>query len=197
MDSILLTLPTIDNIAQKAKQNGKGSLLYKIDLSRAFRHVKLDPKNYNLLGLFLDEIYHDSCLPFGFKYGSGIFQRMSDAVRYFMSKSGHLVMNYIDHIIGHSISSQATESFKTLHKLFSLLGFDISTKKTPSTRVTCLGVELNTIDFTVSITEAKVQEILKTCMIWTSKKSCLKRELQSSLGKLLYITKRVNLPGFS
>ena len=41
----LLTLSTLDNITQKVKENGKGSLLYKIDLSRAFRHVKLDPRD--------------------------------------------------------------------------------------------------------------------------------------------------------
>ena len=54
----LLTLPTIDNITPKVRENGKGSLLYKIDLSRAFRHIKLDPSDYNLLGLFLDGIYY-------------------------------------------------------------------------------------------------------------------------------------------
>ena len=154
----LLTLPTLDNITQKVKENGKGSLLYKIDLSRAFRHVKLDPRDYKLLGLSLDGIYYDSCLPFGFKHGSGIFQRMSDAVRYIMSKLGYQVTNYIDDIIGHSIGSQATKSFETLRKLLSRLGFDISAKKIvgPSTKVTCLGVEINTIDFTVSITAEKV-----------------------------------------
>ena len=49
----LLTLPTIDTITHKVKENGKGSLLYKIDLSRIFRHVKLDPKDYNLLDYIL------------------------------------------------------------------------------------------------------------------------------------------------
>ena len=82
----LLTLPTLDNITQKVKENGKGSLLYKVDLVKAFRHIKLNPRDYNLLGLFLNGIYYDSCLPFGFKHGSGIFQRMSDAVTYIMSK---------------------------------------------------------------------------------------------------------------
>ena len=72
---------------------------------------------------------------------------MSDTVRYIMSKLGYQVTNYIDDIIGHSVSSQATEYFQTLHKLLSRLGFDISAKKTvtPSTKVTCLGVEINTI----------------------------------------------------
>ena len=194
----LLTLPTLDNITQKVKENGKGSLLYKIDLSRAFRHVKLDPRDCNLLGLFLDGIYYDSCLPFGFKHGSGIFQRMSDAVRYIMSKLGFQVTNYIDDIIGHSISSQAAKSFETLHKLLSRLGFDISVKKmvTPSTKVTCLGVQINTVDFIVSITTEKVQDILRTCNMWRTKTSCSKRELQSLLGKLLYITKCVKSSRF-
>ena len=172
----LLTLPTLDSITQKVKENGKGSLLYKIDLSRAFRHIKLDPKDYNLLGLFLDGIYYDSCLPFGFKHGSGIFQRISDAVRYIMSQLGFQVTNYIDDIIGHSVSSQAAKSFDTLHELLSRLGFDISAKKvvTPSTKVTCLGVEINTEEFTVSITAEKIQEILKICNMWKSKNTCSK-----------------------
>ena len=71
----LLTLLTIDNITNKVKQLGKGCHLYKIDLSRAFRHVKLDPKDYNLLGLRLDDLYIDSCLLFGFKHGAALFQR--------------------------------------------------------------------------------------------------------------------------
>ena len=36
----LLTLPSINIINQKLKTLGKGSLLYKIDISRAFRHIK-------------------------------------------------------------------------------------------------------------------------------------------------------------
>ena len=137
-------------------------------------------------------------MPFGFKHGSGIFQRMSDAVRYMMSKFGFQVTNYIDDIIGHSVSSKANESFQTLHNLLSKLGFDISAKKIvpPCTKVTCLGVKINTVDFTVSITADKVQEIIKTCYAWTSKNTCSKQELQSLLGKLLYISKCVKSSRF-
>ena len=69
----LLTLPTIDNITNQVKKLGKGCHLYKIDLSRAFRHVKLDPNDYNLLGLKLNNLYIDSCLPFGFRHSSPCF----------------------------------------------------------------------------------------------------------------------------
>ena len=40
----LLKLPTIDTITNQIKVLGKGCMLYKIDISRAFRHVKLDPR---------------------------------------------------------------------------------------------------------------------------------------------------------
>ena len=194
----LLTLPTIDTITQKVKENGKGSLLYKIDLSRAFRHVKLDPKDYNLLGLHLQGYYFDSCLPFGFKHGSAIFQRISNAIRYIMAQSNFQVTNYIDDIIEHAVCSQAYDSFDYLYKLLIDLGFDISEKKvvTPATKVTCLGVEINSENFTVSITEEKLQDITNLCELWSEKTHCTKKELQSLLGKLLYITKCVKSSRF-
>ena len=174
-------------------------MLYKIDLSRAFRHVKIDPKDYNLLGLQIcNEIYYDLCLPFGFKHGSAMFQRISDAIRYIMNSLGYKVTNYINDIIGHSVCSQASHSFHTLHKLLTNLGFDISQKKivTPSTKVTCLGVDIDTVNFTGSITNDKITEITDLCCTWSKKKWCTKRELQSLLGKLLYITKCVKLSHF-
>ena len=74
-----------------------------------------------------------------------------------MSKFGFQVTNYIDDIIGHYVASKAEESFNTLHKLLVELGFEISHKKVvlPSTKVTCLGVEIDTENFTGSITKEK------------------------------------------
>ena len=47
----ILKLLTIDTITNQIKSLGKGCMLYKIDLSLAFRHVKRDPGDYDLLGL--------------------------------------------------------------------------------------------------------------------------------------------------
>ena len=167
----LLTLPTIENITNKVKQLGKGCHLYKIDLSRAFRHVKLDPKDNNLLGLRLDDLYIDSCLPFGFRHCSALFQRLSDAVRFIMAQKGFSVTNYIDDIIGHSVVSKSHDSFKTLRVLLLELGFDISENNIvePTTKVTCLGVDIDTVQFTVSITLEKITEILVECQSWAKK----------------------------
>ena len=46
-----LTFPTVDHITQEVKKLGRGCHIYKVDVSRAFRHVKLDPRDYDLSGL--------------------------------------------------------------------------------------------------------------------------------------------------
>ena len=119
----LLTLPTIDDITSKIIKLGRDSHLYKIDVSRAFRHIKMNPKDYSLLGLRLQDYLIDTCLAFGFRHGSAIFQRLSDAVRQFMSQKGHQVTNYIDDVIGHATVSQI------LKDLLLELGFALSDKK--------------------------------------------------------------------
>ena len=189
----LLTLPTIDTITSKLVKLGRGALIYKIDISRAFRHVKIDPADYKYLGLHFQDYFLDSCLPFGFRHGSAIFQRLSDAVRYIMATRGHNVTNYIDDIIGYAVKSQAQASFDNLYNLLQDLGFKISKNKLvePTTRATCLGVELDTEKFTVAVPQDKLNDIRQECTQWLSKRSCNKRQLQSLLGKLLYVTKCV------
>ena len=49
--AFMLTFPTVDDITSELKRLGPGALLYKIDVSRAFRHVQVDPGDYDLLGL--------------------------------------------------------------------------------------------------------------------------------------------------
>ena len=92
----ILKLPTTDTIIDQVRALGRGCMLYKIDISRAFRHFKLDPIDYDLLGL---RHYIDTCLPFGYRNGSAIFQRISD------------IINYIDDILGIEVDA----SFDALH----------------------------------------------------------------------------------
>ena len=189
----VLTLPSIDNITEKVKKFGRGSLLYKIDISRAFRHVKIDPRDYFLMGIKHKTYFLDTCLAFGFRHGSGIFQRLSDAVRFIMTSQGHDVINYIDDVIGFGTISTAHNSFTILKNTLENLGFEISIKKLiqPSTKVTCLGVEVDTKNFTVAVPQEKLLKILATCQEWQHRKACNKKELQSLLGSLLYMSKCV------
>ena len=61
----------------------------------------------------------------------------------------------------------------------------------PSTSVTCLGIQIDTVKRTLSLPEGKLQEIVDLCKNWASKTYCSKKDLQSLLGSLLYVTKCV------
>ena len=167
-------------------------MIFKIDISGAFRHVKVDPLDYPLLGLTLDNHYFDTCVPFGYRHGSAIFQRLTDAIRYIMATKNYC---YIDDLVGNATVSQANAAFDHLYTLLADLGFEVSDKKLvhPATTCICLGIDINTEKFTVSIPEEKLQEIINLCNSWHGKLICTKKELQSILGSLLCVTKCVRV----
>ena len=85
----LLNLPTVDHITSELKTIGRGAHLFKVDVSRVFRHIKIDPSDYDILGLkWKDLTYFDTCLPFGSRHGTQIFQRLSEAIRHMMHRRG-------------------------------------------------------------------------------------------------------------
>ena len=75
--------------------------------------------------------------------------------------------------------------------LFSkqLLQEPTSSKKLvpPATQVTCLGILIDTIKETISISPEKLEQINQAVSQWLSKDVASKHQLQSILGLLLYI----------
>ena len=102
---------TIDHITDQLKALGRGCHLYKIDISRAFRHIKVDPLDYDILGLSWHHVCVDTCVAFGTKHASQIFQRCSDTVHYIMRQNGHRIVGYIDDYVWFSVPSEASASF--------------------------------------------------------------------------------------
>ena len=156
----VLKLPTVDTIIDQVKALRRGCKLYKVDISRTFRHVKLDPFEYDLLGLRHDRYYVDTCLPFGYRNGSALFQRLSDAVHHIMHQRNYDVINYIDDILGVDLPSKIDASFDALCHLLPELGFQISKKKLepPTTALNCLGIMIDTKTFIMSIPPAKQRD---------------------------------------
>ena len=172
LDSVFsLTFPTVDDITGQLKRLGRGALLYKIDISRAFRHVKVDPGDYDLLGLEWQGAYVDTCVTFGMRHRSQIFQRLSDAVRYTMHQKDYAMINYIDNYVGIGIPSIAWRSYDALTHLMRELGLTISQKKLvpPATQVTCLGVLIDTVKGTIAIPPEKLDQINEAVSHWLNK----------------------------
>ena len=72
--------------------------------------MNLDPGDYGLLGLRNVNWYIDTCLHFGYRHGSALFECLSDAVHHIMCQKGYDVMNYINDILGTDVPSKIDAS---------------------------------------------------------------------------------------
>ena len=156
-----LTFPTIDNVTQAVLKFGKNCHIAKIDISRAFKHVPIDPRDIKFLRLFWDAYFIELNLCFGYKHRSALFQRILDSIRYIMSQEGSYIQNYVDDHLCLGKASDCKKAFDRLQVLLEELGFQISDYKTvaPCTEVICLGISVNTKNFTVSVPKEKLQDI--------------------------------------
>ena len=177
-----LRYPSIDDITYK--------LIFKVDISRAFRHIRIDPGDIDLLGIRHSNAYINTFLAFSFKHGSTSFQPCSDAIRHIMRQNGvpHL-WNYIDNwfalsdiscvpifigFVTPASSRHKSGKISSTHDSSYLFGYSDDTK----TR-------------TISIPPDQLLEITQLCDSWIPKCYCTTTQLQSLLGSLLYICKCV------
>ena len=97
----VLNYSSIDSITDALCKLGPAAKIYKVDISPAFRQIKIDAMDIDLLGLkFQDQYFIDKSVPFGYQNGSQIFHQCTDAIRFTMQQHGfpHL-FNYIDDLI--------------------------------------------------------------------------------------------------
>ena len=93
----LLQYPSVDDIVQKLNELGPGTLMFKVDISRAFRQLKVDPGDIDLLGLKQDAYFIDQSVLFGYRHGSIFFEKVTDSICYIMRKHGfNNLYNYVD-----------------------------------------------------------------------------------------------------
>ena len=188
--------PSVDTIIQQVIETGPAARIFKVDISRAFRHIRIDPGDIDLLGLIhRDQLYLDLSLPFGYRLGAFFFQKISDAIRYIMQQKGYpYLQNYIDDLIYIGLPSSVHQAYESLLHLLQELGLEISSKKLhpPDTKVVCMGILIDTIHRTMSIPAETLQQIIQVCHEWSDKRICTKNQLQSLLGLLLYVSKDVS-----
>ena len=97
-----LTYPSIQVMVDAVVQaNAQGvCYMFKVDLERAFRNLRVDPLDYKVLGLYWDNSYYlDTGVPFGLIFGSFWCQKTTDAIRHIMQAHGFTIFNYSDDLI--------------------------------------------------------------------------------------------------
>ena len=126
-----LNYPSVDNIVDKLKKLGDSALLFLIHISRAFRHLRIDPGDLDLLRLKHDSYYVNGTLAFGFQHRFIFFQRCMDAIQSIMDhKFGYPnLQNFIDDLIYTAMPHEIKEAYTPLLALLHDLGLEVSEKK--------------------------------------------------------------------
>ena len=191
-DCVLYSLKyrAIQDIVNEIQVQNSDVLLLKIDISRAFHNLQIDPQDFDLLALkWRDTSYLDVSVPMGMKTGSALCQCVTDVIRHVMSSKGVMLWNYIDDVICIHKRENTSAEFDLLYSLFEFLGIPMNPKKVvPPTRVlTCMGIIVDIDAGLLSIPHSKCMEILDLYRHYRTHARISHRQLQSLLGKLLYL----------
>ena len=191
---------SVDQAADVLSMKGQGSLMAKVDIKSAYRIVPIHPEDRHLLGMvWEDRLYVDTALPFGLRSAPIIFTAIADAIEWFARRNGvSNIFHYLDDylIIGNPLSKQCESDLQSFQSILQWLKVPIAREKLegPSTRLTFLGIELDTALMVRRLPSDKLHELKGVVAEWLGKKTCRRQELQSLVGKLQHACKVVR-PG--
>ena len=97
-ESVTLSYTTVDDAIRIPHQPGRGTLLAKIDLKRAFRQCPVRQADWHLLGIHCcGKYYYDKCLPFGLHSSPFLFDTVASALEYiFRAQLCNHIIHYLD-----------------------------------------------------------------------------------------------------
>ena len=168
-------------------------MLYKIDLSRAYRQLRSDPMDWPLLGIEWEgEYYVDLAIPFGLRHGASACQRTSEAAgEIAAARHGSKTLAYVDDTCGGAVKEQAEAHYRGLLETYNRLGLEVAPAKcqAPSYLLLWIGVLFDTLNLSMSIDPERVQEAVDRCKKFLSATKVTLHQLQSFLGKLFHAVK--------
>ena len=189
---------TVDSAVSRLPKNG---FLAKIDLSSEYRSVPIHPDCYEFMGLswtFKGDseptFMVDTRFAFGLSKAPQIFQRLGNAVVRYMTRQGFTVVCYLDdYLIIDGDKNNCQKGYELLLGVLQKLGFDVNFNKVqePVQRITFLGIEIDSVNSTLSLPKNKLAELKGELVKWKTKSKATKRELQQLIGKLNWAAKVV------
>ena len=193
---------TVDMVAKRALQLGKGALLAKADVKSAYRIVLVHPQDIPLLGVAWNGVrYADRMLPFGLRSACKIFTALADALEWCCIRRGAQdLFHYLDDfvMVGPPGTAVCASSLRVFQEECRMLGVPLAPEKTegPSTCLTLLGIEIDIVACELRLPAEKLQRLKVAVKEWQGRRSCTKRELESLVGFLQHAATVVR-PGHS
>ena len=184
-------LPTVDYMQDRLLALGPGAFMYKTDLARGYRQLRVDPLDWPILGfMHRGKIYLDICPPFGLKSAAMCMQRTSEAICFIHSKKGYRSRPYLDDFGGaETYEQEAGRALHALQQVMAELGVVEAKHKVcePSTKMVWLGIHFDSVHMTMRIPKEKMEEIMAVLREWEGRTRASQRELQSILGLLQFV----------
>lgn len=186
-------LPNVDSFVEELIKMGPGAVMCSTDVSRAYKNFRSDPLDWPLLAFrWRDEFYCDVSMPFGARASSCHMQRVANAIVRMLKERDVTAKMYIDDLIILSPDKEkADRDLEVAQKLLRDLGLPEAPDKvqSPSTRVTWLGVVIDSEKMSISVPQDKLSEV-RSCVAAALKlKTMTKKHLQSVIGKLIHVAK--------
>ena len=193
-DEISVSYPTVDDFIMLIKSKGQGCRMFKRDLKRAYRQLVVDPGDIHLLGYkWRGHLYYDRVLTMGLRSAAYICMRTTNAIAFICQNMGIDILNYLDDLAGCDIPSSSDDAYAKLGLILQNCGIEESIEKAcpPSTKMMFIGILFDSENMTISIDTQRLSEILQLVSNWLCSTNCTKRELQSLLGKLNFVSQCV------
>ena len=139
----------------------------------------------------------DGALPFGLRSTPKLFTAVADTL-WMMRREGIVhAMHYLDDflVVGAPDSDECRVALEVSLSLCDCMGFPIAPHKMegPSSRLTFLGVQIDTDLDTPSLPSEKLGRIKAVIANWHGRKCCRKRELLSLIGLLQHACRVVRV----
>ncbi|SPO32026.1 uncharacterized protein UTRI_02583 [Ustilago trichophora] len=199
---VAIRYETLDAIMDYIREHPSASL-WKADLEDAFRHVIVANSDARLMGIHFEGKYYQECaLAFGGRSSPFLFNLFAEFLHWLSafalqavssSPTSHsVVSHYLDDFFGASdATADASTPIQVLSLAAAALGFKISQKKTlwSTTKLEVLGIELDSVAQTASITMQRRQRILQLCSRIIERGRASLLELQQVAGHLQFVTR--------
>ena len=194
---IKLVYPTIDTLVQRIVQL-KNPMVWKKDISRYFRIIPLCPGDYSLIGMRWNNLlYSDKFFPMGLVSAAYVAQRLSSAIVFLHHSMHYFSCNYLDDFGSAEEAENAWNSYQAMENLLSSLGVKEAKEKSvpPCHQMEFLGNTVDTIKRMLEVSPDRCQAlyILEELQEWSDRKTCTKKQIQSLIGKLSFVTNCVRL----
>ena len=117
-EKVDLIYPKVDDFIDLIKVKGRGCLLYRLDLRKAYRQINICPSNFNLVSfIWKKHIFCDTVLSMGARSAAYCCQRMTNAISFIMFQIGIYLLNYLDDLASAETPELAQFSFNTVRSV--------------------------------------------------------------------------------